>query len=289
LDTLSRRFRGGRIVARSFAIWGRDLLLLLALGAVVQAPRVACVEALGLAVPDPPRYERSSDGQWNAESYLGRVESWLRRAVPIGLASSLLGKFFRDLCIAVVVFAVYARLRGERAAFGKSVAGGLGRLFPVLRVSLCLFLLRAVPYAAWWSVGYYTLRHQPTLVSVRLMTLPIAPLVALLLSPLWVAVPAAVIERSGGYLRRSWRLTRGHRLAIGGIVLLLYAIDWGSTRLLRLGLSSLDLPRLVLRSIGWTQDLLVVSLAAVFAAVVYHALRLEKEGVDVSELEQVFA
>ena len=76
---------------------------------------------------------------------------------------------------------------------------------------------------------------------------------------------------------------------IGAIVLLVYAVEWGSSLLLNLCLGSIDLPRLAWKSIWWTQDLLVVSLAAVFAAVAYHALRLEKEGVDVSELTQVFA
>jgi hypothetical protein len=39
----------------------------------------------------------------------------------------------------------------------------------------------------------------------------------------------------------------------------------------------------------WVLELLVVSLSAVFAAVGYHALRLEKEGVDVSKLAKTFA
>lgn len=63
----------------------------------------------------------------------------------------------------------------------------------------------------------------------------------------------------------------------------------GSSRLLRPGLGSADLPLLARRGIWWTQDLLAVSLTAVFAAVGYHALRLEKEGVDVSDLERIFA
>lgn len=102
-------------------------------------------------------------------------------------------------------------------------------------------------------------------------------------------MPAAVVEEPRKLLRRSFRLTRGHRLAVCAVVLLLHAIDWGSGRLLRIGLGSASLPRLARSAIWWTEDLLVVSLAAVLAAVGYRALRLEKDGVDVSDLERVFA
>lgn len=48
---MGERFRVGRVVARSFAIWARELPLLLAIALVVHAPRVAAVELVGLAMP----------------------------------------------------------------------------------------------------------------------------------------------------------------------------------------------------------------------------------------------
>ena len=49
-------------------------------------------------------------------------------------------------------------------------------------------------------------------------------------------------------------------------------------------------PTVARMAVWWTQDLLLVALAAVVAVVGYHALRLEKDGgVDASDLEEIFA
>jgi len=113
----------------------------------------------------------------------------------------------------------------------------------------------------------------------------IPALSSLLLGSLWMAVPAAVAEGSGALLRRSWTLTRGHRLAVGMILLLVHAVDRASLELLALAWKG---PPWLGHVIWWAQDLLVVLLSAVLAAVTYHALRLEKESVDVSDLADVF-
>jgi hypothetical protein len=284
---LGERFRLGRVVARSFAIWGREMPLLLAIAFVVHAPRVVCVELVDLAVPEFPGVE--DGGDLDADSFIDRVDRWLWRAVPVQLASFLLGTLFADLSLALVVFAVYARLRGQKATFGESVRGGVRRILPVLRVSLCLFVLAAGLGFGAWLLAWKLIRLGHLVAAALLAGLPMLALIKLLLSPFWVAVPAAVVEEPRKLLRRSVRLARGHRLAVCAVVLLLYAVDWGSGRLLWLGLGSADLPGLAWKGIGWAQDLLMVSLKAVFAAVGYHALRLEKEGVDVSDLERVFA
>lgn len=284
---MGERFRVGRVVARSFAIFGRELPLLLAITFVVHVPRVAVVEGLQLAQPAFPRPDpdaRHDDGE-----FLDRLKSWLWKVVPVQVASSLADTLFTGLSLALVVFSVYARLRGRRASMGESVRGGLKRLLPVLRVSLCLWAGSAGIWLGGLLVAWKLLRAGNPGAAALAFALPWQLLLPLLLSPFWVAVPAAVVDEPRRLLRRSFALTRGHRLAVCAVVLLLYAVDWGSSRLLRTGLPALDLPRVARSAIWWAQDLVMVSLGAVFAAVGYHALRLEKEGVDASDLEQVFA
>jgi hypothetical protein len=267
------------VVARSFSIWGRELPVLLALALVVHAPRVACAELLEWIWPDPPpdRFE---------------VNRWLRDMAQIWLTRSLLDGLFWSLSVALVIFAVYARLQGRTARVAECVRGGLRRVLPVLRVSVCLLLAETVmlcgamlvlwSMSSWGSsTAFWFLLYWADL------WIPL--MIAVLLSPFWVAaVPAAVVEKPGKLLRRSWSLTRGHRFAVCAIVLLLFAIDWASVRLIVQEVPE-DVPSLAWKCIWWTQELLMVSLGAVFAAVGYHALRLEKEGVDVSDLEKVFA
>jgi hypothetical protein len=290
---VGERFRIGRIVARSFAIWARELPLLLALVLVVHAPCVVAVECLAWAEPKFPEAGAAAPGSSapadDTREYGEKVSQWLRQADRIQKASLHLQWLFTHLSVAFVTFAVCARLRGQRAGLRENVRGALRRLVPVLHVSLCLVILEA---ALWWGLvsvlwplvlrGYDPI--DPILPYWFLARLSVVAL----LSPFWVAVPAAVVEEPRRLLRRSWRLARGHRLAVCGILLLLYALDWGSGRLLGLAVPFTDLPWLARKGIWWTQDLLVVSLTAVCAAVGYHALRLEKEGVDVSDLERVF-
>lgn len=151
---IGERFRLGRVVARSLSIWARELPLLLALALVVHAPRVACVESLHLAIPEPPPFESRANPRADMDAYVEGLYPWLRRAVPIEIASSLMGALFRDLSLAVVIFAVYARLRGEQVAIGASLRRGLRRFFPVLRVSLCLFLFRATLSSGGWLLSW---------------------------------------------------------------------------------------------------------------------------------------
>jgi hypothetical protein len=292
---LGEPFRIGRVVAR--AIWGRELLLLLSLALVVHAPRIASVECIHWATPEPPQVETRADRLPDGAELGELVDSfarWFRRAVPWMVASYVLQVLFTNLSLALVIFAVCARVRGVPATFRGSIRGGLRSFFPVLRVSLWLSLVTAALHLAAVLL-VVKLVFTPSLGLGRTplwtaawLRLLVPVLITLLTSPFWVAVPAAVLEEPRRLLRRSFRLTRGRRLSVCAILILIYAIDWGSGRLLRLLLPN-DLPWLAQRAVWWTRDLLVVSLAAVFAAVGYHALRLEKEGVDVSDLERVFA
>jgi len=289
---VGERFRLGRVVARSFAIWARELPLLLALALVVHAPCVAAVECLASAEAKFPEAEAAAPGSSapadDTREYGEKVSQWLRQTDRIQKASLHLQWLFAHLSLAFVTFAVCARLRGQRAGLRESVRGGLRRLVPVLHVSLCLVILEAALYWGFFSVLWPLVLRSDDSIDRMLPYWPLASVsvVALLLSQFWVAVPAAVVEEPRRLLRRSWRLTGGHRLGVATIALLVFAVDWGTDRLIAVASTGLPVP--VRKGIWWTEDLLVVSLTAVFAAVGYHALRLEKEGVDVSDLERVF-
>ena len=264
-------FRLGRVLARSFDIWRRQLVVLLALALVVHAPRVAAVEALARL--------------WQVRGG-GEGDAWFLPFVTRQLAITLIDALFTGLSVAPVVFAVYARLQGRDARVGESLHGGLRRFLPVLRVSLALAMIAAtLSFAAGVAFYYRFMDLNWSLSLFWAVNIGLALLIALVLSPFWVAVPAAVVETPGEGLRRSWRLTRGHRLAVWAILTLLHAINFGA----RWTLAELTSGDVVAEVLWWTAELLLVSLNAVFAAVGYHALRLEKEGVDVSKLKDVFA
>ncbi len=120
----------------------------------------------------------------------------------------------------------------------------------------------------------------------------------------WViAAPAAVIEREGPThsIGRSADLTRGHRWAVFGLVLLYlvfyYAVIWGSdTVVAAIGgpgfAGSANMPRDIALYGYAAITAVTVSLASLVATVgmasLYFELRRAKEGVGIDELAKVF-
>jgi hypothetical protein len=118
----------------------------------------------------------------------------------------------------------------------------------------------------------------------------------IVLCMLYVTTPSAVLERPGvtGALRRSRELTRGHRLQIFGLVVILFLLGTG----LRLLVESLTLNPRHLRAtpdhmpayvyVTILEQMVVGSIGAVMSSVAYYLLRAEKEGTSAAELAAVF-
>jgi len=278
MESAQEPLRVGRVIGRSFSIWRRNLVLLFLLALVVSSPRILYAVYLELVLPPLPPTVLPPPSAFD-EGFLAWYAPYLLEPTVIRLMRSL----FIHLSEAVVIFAVYQRLRGEAAMFGESFRGGLRRIWPVVGVATTLFVLE---FLIWLAVFYVVFDGLQSLV-LALYFRYLAPLLSLLLlSPFWVAVPAAVVERSKSFLRRSWILTRGRRVRVYLILVIVHAIDWGVGRLYVVVMP--DLPTPLRMAVWWTQDLLLVALAAVVAVVGYHALRLEKDGVDTSDLAEVF-
>src|SRR5262245_7454720 len=200
------RFRIRDVVATSLDIWRTRFPVVVLLTLAVHWPRVAAAEAL--------------DRLW---SYPGGLD-WALKSSVFGFLDAL----FAGLSIAPVAYATHEKLEGRNARVGESLREGLlRRLLPVLRVSFILALLNAVAVfvVSVWLMSF-TRRIEPeSFVPLRRALSFACPLaVHLLLSPLWVAVPAAVVEPREEPLRRSSRLVRGHRLAVCAILVLLHVL-----------------------------------------------------------------
>ena len=105
----------------------------------------------------------------------------------------------------------------------------------------------------------------------------------------YVAIPACVIEKLGVFasMGRSNDLTRGYRWPIFGVFLIVGIVSAVSSGLLAFLLSMAGGS-----PIEWVFNfgLQVVTTAysSVLVAVIYHNLRVAKEGVDVSKIASVF-
>ena len=182
---------------------------------------------------------------------------------PVG-AGTLVTTLLNMVAQAVIVYIAFQYLRGQEAPFGVALRKGLARFLPILG---CVILL-----SLGIAIGFVLLIIPGVMLLVR-----------------WsVAVPACVLEGLGpvASLGRSAALTRGHRWKIFGILLLIWIAS------LIIG----SLVGLLTRPMGTTANLFGNFLwTAVWASyygnvlvMIYHDLRVAKEGVDVDQIAAVF-
>jgi len=166
---------------------------------------------------------------------------------------------------AACLLGAYQVMRGRSFTIGESLVGGLSRFWAVLGTSLLGGLF----------------------VGLAMLLLIVPGLIVI--CAIYVALPVCVIERLGPKtsLSRSWALTKGHRWPIFGLVLIVGVVA---------GLLSFGLAFVAVRIAGpfagsmasLAAQVLLGAFGAVLAAVVYHDLRVDKEGVDIEQLANVF-
>ncbi len=183
--------------------------------------------------------------------------------------TGLLGFPLSLVATAAVLYGTIEQLRGRHAGIGESIGIGIKRLLPVL------------------GVGFLS-----GLAIVAGMFLLVIPGI-IVACVLYVATPAAVIERPGvfGALRRSSELTKGSRWPIFGIGALLIALNLIIGYMLQKSLVSLPAELADLKKYIWLElgkSIVLASLNATINGVVYHDLRVAKEGVQTEDLARVF-
>lgn len=182
-------------------------------------------------------------------------QSWLQLTVDLVLSS---------VCEAMILYATFQALRGRAVRIGESMAIGLRRFVPVVIASL----------AAAVAEG------------VGLLLLVVPGLIAMVMFA--VAEPAIVVERLGPFegLSRSIELTRGYRWSIFGLLFVVGLVEAvvgaivGVT--LRPGfLAWYTIAIYVVGTLGRAY-------LSVLVAIVYHDLRVLKEGIDLDQIAAVF-
>ena len=167
------------------------------------------------------------------------------------------------LLFATLTHGTICDLRGAPARIRESLSWGLGRLFPVVGITIVASIA--------------------TLLGLMLVVVP----GLMLMTMWWVAVPAAVVERAGviASLRRSAELTRGHRWKVLGVVAIISIGQLVLDMVINLILSAAPIFSVV------GSFLITVAATAYFAivtAVCYHDLRVLKDGVGIDEIARVF-
>lgn len=179
----------------------------------------------------------------------------------LAIITALLTFVLSIVAQATTLYGAFQAMRGQPFTIGQSFQVGLGRAVPVIGCALLVGL--AV-----------------TLASILLVVPGL-----IVLCMYYVAIPVCVIEQPGvvASTSRSAALTKGYRWSIFGLFLLVTIVSAlvGGV-LTRLGGGALG----ALLSFGW--QIIATAFGAVLATVVYHDLRVAKEGIDIESLANVF-
>jgi len=204
-----------------------------------------------------------------------------------------------NMIYAITAYGVFQHLSGRALRIGESLKQGLRRFFPATGIALLvslmtwgglgLFVIIARWWYLWWSINSALL--------VAFLSLILVALGFWAATMFVVSIPVCVVERLGliESLKRSARLTKGHRWKVFGILALLLIA------FLAVGYSMVLLGSLRFAMIRWlighwsvTEWLLLalrtnaVMIIGVITATMYAILRRAKDGTNVEGLADVF-
>jgi len=173
--------------------------------------------------------------------------------------------FIGALAQASLLYATFQHLRGRPVNMFESIGRGFARFLPVMLTSITV---TAIVFAG-----------KPTII---LSIMASAGLVA--------AMPACIVERLGPFksVSRSFSLTNGYKGGIFGALVAIGIVNLIVATVVTLvfGGPAGSPPLFALALFVWAT--LVTCYLAVVSAIIYHGLRITKEGVDLEQIASVF-
>lgn len=182
---------------------------------------------------------------------------------------NLLSFVLTYILVGAVVYGAVQHLTGQKATIGDIVSRGLSTILPVLVIAILLTIVIGIGFALLVVPGIF------------------------LMVVYAVVIPAAVVERPGivGSFKRSWDLTKGYRWPVLGVLLVLMVIlvvvsllIGGTAGFLAFGMGNFT----ALIVVNYLLSAVSGALMSVVVAVLYHDLRVAKEGVSTAQIAAVF-
>lgn len=242
-------FRIGRVIGRSFGMLGRHFIQFWIVSAIPMAPMAYVI---GVELP-------SIVGTQHPDP-----STTTRLGLHLFAAMAFWGLAYM-VAQAVVLYGTFQDMRGRPANFGEAIGRGFARFFPILGLAICTMLA---------VMGGLLLLVVPGIMFALMF---------------YVALPALVVERLGpiASMKRSIALTKGHRWKLLGIALLIGLLSAvGSTVVTTILTVVAGTKAMLIGRFVWEST--VGALGAVIVAVIYHDLRVAREGIDVERMAAVF-
>lgn len=184
---------------------------------------------------------------------------------PSALLAIVIQMVLSQLIAAAITYGSFQYLRGQPVGIGEALSRGLSLILPMIGVAILAGL--AI------GLGFILLIVPGIIIAVML----------------WVAIPAAVVERPGvvASLSRSAELTKGYRWPVFGILVIIVVLAMVVGFVIQFVLAMIGGPTLYALG-NWVVNAVFGAFSATVAAVGYYFLRVAKEGVDINEIAKVF-
>src|SRR5580704_6101991 len=283
-------FRVSEVLSRSWSVFTRNIIFFLAVPLVVQGIYFIINAALGRTfavfrmAPASVRILPSAPGMVQPSPWIIALVSIV--TIIIFLCLYMFGQ-------GVLLTGAFQRLRGEPLRGGAALQRALARLVPLVVLSILITLAMigvGLAYIAlMWILGLVLGRFVAVL--SFLIFVPI-----FMLGVLWsVVVPACLVEGLGPIesMARSADLTKGYRWKVTGIMLLLGLIALAAVIILVILFSLMWSTNMFLFIIQHPLVVLIIEATGFIVwtgyincviIMIYHDLRVTKEGIDTSQL-----
>jgi len=261
-------FRVGDVMSRAWRLFAGNILFFLLVPIVIYVVMVIAFVAFGMTFAFAGVASGASVLVW-----LG-----IGLAVIVALSLTMLGQ-------GVLLLGAFQRLRGQPLRVGEVLQRVMGRIMPLLGLSilwsLALLLAIVVSAIVFGLIGFL-------LGPFAVVLIPAIYVPPIILLVIWaVVVPACVVERLGAIdsMSRSAGLTKGYRWKIFGIMLLLFLLSIVAA-VVQIALGSFSQALAGLFAIIW----FVVWIAYWNCTIImtYHDLRVAKEGIDTQQIAAIF-
>ncbi len=253
-------FGVGRVITRTFSAWWHHVLVFSLLTLVAYAPIILLGWLGGMPIPGV-----TAPGATAFDPAVAAAPPTLPQGFWLAYFATML-LFLVE--VGAITQGVISYLAGKRVSLGAMIATGVRRLVPLLVVGILCYLI--------------------VLVGLVFLLVP----GVILACALAAAIPAVVVERPGvfGAIKRSFALTKGKRFAIFVAFLVFFVLLMGLSVM-----GSFLLPQLTASFspmlgtwLGLAVNVVFGTLFWVAPGVVYHDLRVAKDGVSTAQLVAVF-
>jgi hypothetical protein len=186
-------------------------------------------------------------------------------SATLSLIAGLLMLLLGPISQAIILHVAFQDMRGQPVSLMAAVRATFARILPLIGLTICMGVAIAV--------------------GVLLLVIP-----ALILVTMWyAAMSVCVVERQGVFasMERSSKLTKGQRWPIFGTWLLFAIAGAILAEVVKSMIGLTGSAGLVTAgSLAWSAS--TTAFGIVFAAGIYHDLRVAKEGIDIRQIAAVF-